>query len=80
MNEKEIKKEIVKRFKKRTGWKNMIGSVEKVVDELFPDVIEVLGTEIRQPNKKTLEAIKEYEEGKCKSFDTVEEMIKDLNK
>ena len=34
----EVKQRIVDSFKKRTGNKNMIGSIEKVVDELFVDI------------------------------------------
>lgn len=45
MSKKEIKKEIVESFKKRTGFKNLIGSVEKIVDELFPDIEKILKME-----------------------------------
>jgi len=42
MENKEIKREIVESFKKRTGFKNLLGSVEKVVEELFIDIEKVL--------------------------------------
>ena len=42
MNKEEIKKKIVKSFKERTGFKNLLGSVEKVVEELFIDIEKVL--------------------------------------
>jgi len=34
--------------------------------------------ETRIPNEKTIEAFKEIEEGKGKSFDTIDELLKDL--
>ena len=42
MNNEEIKKKIVSSFKERTGFKNLLGSVEKVVEELFPDIEKIL--------------------------------------
>ena len=42
MNNKEIKEKIVSSFKKRTGFKNLLGSIEKVVEELFPDIEKIL--------------------------------------
>ena len=41
MTEEEIKIKIIKSFKKRTGFKNLLGSVEKVVGELFLDIEKV---------------------------------------
>lgn len=38
----ELAKEIAKSHTKRTGSKNQLGSVEKVVKELLPDILEVL--------------------------------------
>lgn len=34
---------------------------------------------VRIPNKKTLEAMKELDEGKGKSFDTVDDLFEELN-
>jgi hypothetical protein len=42
MENEDIKKEIIKSFKQRTGFKNFIGSVEKVIDELFPDIETII--------------------------------------
>ena len=33
------KESVIERYKNRTGFKNCIGSVEKVVDELWPDIL-----------------------------------------
>ena len=43
--EEEIKKEIVESFKQRTGFKNLLGSVEKVINELFPDIKKIFNKE-----------------------------------
>jgi hypothetical protein len=43
MTDEDIKKEIVSSFKLRTGFKNLVGSVEKVLDELFPDIQKTIG-------------------------------------
>jgi len=42
MNNEELKNKIIESFKKRTGFKNLLGSVEKVVEELFPDIEKVM--------------------------------------
>ena len=41
MNNEEIKEKIVSSFKERTGFKNLLGSIEKVVEELFPDIEKI---------------------------------------
>ena len=35
---------------------------------------------MKKPNKETIEAMKEVEEGNCKSCDTIEELIEELKK
>ena len=83
MNKEEIKNKIIISFKKRTGFKNLLGSVEKVVDELFPDIEKIFKdvtlNKEHIPNKETIEAMKEIKEGKGKRVNTIEELIKELN-
>jgi hypothetical protein len=38
MTDKEIKKQIVSSYKKRTGFVNCVGSIEKLVEDLFPEI------------------------------------------
>jgi hypothetical protein len=57
MTEVEIKNKIISSFKKRTGNKNMIGSIEKVVDELFPDIEEAIFGDLPQGENRFMNFI-----------------------
>lgn len=52
MTEIEFKNKIINSFKERTGNKNMIGSIEKVVDELFPDIDKALSGDTSEGEDK----------------------------